>query len=163
MNLLESAMELSDFLVEAALVEEMKSREKEPAIRELANALREAKAVKPKDVESIVEALMKREELGSTGIGKGVAVPHARHPSVKKLVGVFGHSSEGIDFAALDGEPVHAIFLLVSPISSSGQHLEALALISRMLRNNTFCRLLRDTKGRKELTDLIRDANDFLS
>lgn len=156
-------MELSDFLVESALVEEMASKEKEPAIRELVVSLNRAGEIKPKDLESVVEALMKREELGSTGIGKGVAVPHARHPAIKKLVGAFGHSTKGIEFVALDGEPVHAIFLLISPLASSGQHLEALALISRMLRNNTFCRLLRETTGRDKLVELLRDAHDFLT
>ncbi|MBI2193703.1 MAG: PTS sugar transporter subunit IIA [Planctomycetes bacterium] len=156
-------MELSDFLVETALVEEMAAKEKEPAIRELVLALNESGAIKAKEVESVVDALMKREELGSTGIGKGVAVPHARHPAIRKLVGAFGHSSQGIEFAALDGEPVHAIFLLISPSASTGQHLEALALISRMLRNNTFCRLLRETTGRDKLVELLRDAHDFLT
>jgi PTS system fructose-specific IIA component/PTS system nitrogen regulatory IIA component len=156
-------MELSDFLIEKALVEEIQAEDKEGTIREMVGSLQKAGSVKAKDAESVIEALMKREELGSTGIGKGVAVPHARHPAIKKLVGVFGHSTKGVEFAALDGEPVHAIFLLVSPVASSGQHLEALALISRMLRNDLFCRLLRETAGHDKLTELLRDAHDFLS
>lgn len=156
-------MELSDFLIDEALVEEITAEDKEGAIREMVGSLKKSGALKPKEVESVIEALMKREELGSTGIGKGVAVPHARHSAIKKLVGVFGHSAEGVEFAALDGEPVHAIFLLVSPVASSGQHLEALALISRMLRNDLFCRLLRETTGHDKLTELLRDAHDFLT
>ena len=156
-------MELTDFLIEDALIEDLGSEDKEGAIKQLVVSLNERGSIKAKDLDSVTEALMKREELGSTGIGKGVAVPHARHPAIKKLVGVFGHSEKGVEFAALDGEPVHAIFLLVSPVSSSGQHLEALALISRMLRNDLFCRLLRETTGRDKLIELLRDAHDFLT
>jgi len=156
-------MELTDFLIEDALIEDIGPEDKEGAIQQLVVSLNERGSIKATDMDSVIEALMKREELGSTGIGKGVAVPHARHPAIKKLVGVFGHSGKGVEFAALDGEPVHAIFLLVSPVSSSGQHLEALALISRMLRNDLFCRLLRETTGRDKLIELLRDAHDFLT
>ncbi len=156
-------MELSDFLIESALIAELEATEKEPAIREMVEALCATGAVEQKEVDGIVEALMKREDLGSTGIGRGVAVPHARHASANDLIGVFGHSARGVEFAALDGEPVYAIFLLISPVTSSGQHLEALALISRMLRNDTFCRLLRETTGTDDLIELLRDAHDFLT
>lgn len=155
-------MELSDFLVEEALVEELAAEEKDGAIRELVLSLCEAGAIGQPDVEGVIEALMRREQLGSTGIGRGVAVPHACHPALEDLVGVFGHSSKGVEFAALDGEPVHAIFLLLSPASPAGLHLGALALISRLLRNESYCRLLRSTQGRDELTELLRDAHDFL-
>ncbi len=156
-------MNLTDFLVEDALVAELKSSDKEAVISELVSSLKTNGAIDADEEASVVDALLKREELGSTGIGKGVAVPHARHPAIKELVGVFGHSSGGVDFNALDGDPVHAIFLLVSPIASSGEHLQALALISRMLRNDTFCKLLRETSGNEKLAELLRDANDFLT
>ena len=156
-------MDLADFLIEEALVPELQETDKEPVIKELVRSLTQSNAIKAGDESSVVDALMKREELGSTGIGQGVAVPHARHPAIKELVGVFGHSTAGVEFSALDGEPVHAIFLLLSPVASSGEHLQALALISRMLRNDTFCKLLRETTGNEELTRLLRDSNEFLT
>ncbi|MDP6112163.1 MAG: PTS sugar transporter subunit IIA [Planctomycetota bacterium] len=156
-------MDLTDFLIEEALISELQVRDKEAVIKELVRSLTESNAIKDEDESSVVDALMKREELGSTGIGQGVAVPHARHPAIKELVGVFGHSTAGVDFNALDGEPVHAIFLLLSPVASSGEHLQALALISRMLRNDNFCQLLRETTGNEDLTSLLRDANVYLT
>ncbi|MDA0837138.1 MAG: PTS sugar transporter subunit IIA [Planctomycetota bacterium] len=156
-------MDLTDFLIEESLVPELQAKDKEAVIKELVRSLTESKAIKAVDESSVVDALMKREELGSTGIGQGVAVPHARHPAIKELVGVFGHSTGGVDFNALDGESVHAIFLLLSPVASSGEHLQALALISRMLRNDAFCKLLRETAGSEDLTRLLRDSNDFLT
>jgi PTS system fructose-specific IIA component/PTS system nitrogen regulatory IIA component len=156
-------MDLTDFLIEKALVPELQAKDKEAVIKELVRSLTKTNAIKADDESSVVDALMKREELGSTGIGQGVAVPHARHPAIKELVGVFGHSTGGVDFNALDGEPVHAIFLLLSPVASSGEHLQALALISRMLRNDNFCQLLRETTGNDDLSGLLRDSNNFLT
>jgi fructose-specific phosphotransferase system IIA component len=156
-------MDLTDFLIEKALVPELQAKDKEAVIKELVRSLTKSNAIKADDESSVVDALMKREELGSTGIGQGVAVPHARHPAIKELVGVFGHSTSGVDFNALDGEPVHAIFLLLSPVASSGEHLQALALISRMLRNDNFCQLLRETTGNDNLSGLLRDSNNFLT
>jgi len=105
-------MDLTDFLIEKALVPELQAKDKEAVIKELVRSLTKSNAIKADDESSVVDALMKREELGSTGIGQGVAVPHARHPAIKELVGVFGHSTSGVDFNALDGEPVHAIFFV---------------------------------------------------
>ena len=155
-------MVLSDFLIEEAMVEELASVEKEGAIRELVLSLCKADVVKSGDVDSIVEAAMSREQLGSTGIGRGVAVPHGRHPAFKEPVGVFGHSSGGVEFAALDGAPVHAIFLFISPVPALDGHLEGLSLIARLARNENYCRHLRETTGREELIELLRDAQDYV-
>ena len=104
--------------------------------------------VETDESESIVKAILKREELGSTGIGRGVAVPHTKHPSVDRLVGTVAVSSQGVDFASLDGEVVHLFFLLVSPPDRPGDHLRALENISRQLRDDTFCRFLKQAKTR---------------
>ena len=93
----------------------------------------EAKKINEKDFESIVEAILKREELGSTGIGRGVAVPHTKHPSIDKLIGTVAISEQGVNFDSLDGEKVHLLFLLVSPPDRPGDHLRALENISRQL------------------------------
>lgn len=154
-------MVLSDFLIEDALVEELNASDKEGAMRELVLSLRETGTIKSSKVDSIVEALMSREQLGSTGIGRGVAVPHARHSAFKEPVGVFGHSSTGVQFDSLDGAPVYAIFLFMSPVPALQEHLKGLALIARLARSETFCRLLRETTGREDLLALLRDAQDF--
>src|SRR6185295_17282707 len=112
-------------------------------IRALVHSLSAAAAIAPGDVDGIVAAIMKREELGSTGIGRGVAVPHTKHPSVEKLVGTVGVSAEGLDFNSLDGEKVQLFFLLISPPDRPGDHLRALENISRQLRDDTFCRFLK--------------------
>ena len=155
-------MVLTDFLVEEAMVEELESVEKEDAIRELALSLCEAGAVSSGEVDSIVKAAMTREQLGSTGIGRGVAIPHARHAGFSKPFGVFGHSSRGVEFNALDGAPVHAIFLCVSPDPAQDEHLVGLSLIARLARHELFCRFLRETTGREELIALVKDAQDFV-
>jgi PTS system fructose-specific IIA component/PTS system nitrogen regulatory IIA component len=105
---------------------------------------------------------MSREELGSTGIGKGVAVPHAKHESVEGLVAAFGRSAAGVEFAALDGQPVQLIFLLLSSKDVSGQHLEALARVARLVRDDKFCRFLREAKDRGELAELLQEADSHL-
>jgi PTS system fructose-specific IIA component/PTS system nitrogen regulatory IIA component len=102
---------------------------------------------------------MSREDLGSTGIGKGVAVPHAKHESIQGLVASFGRSHKGIEFSALDGQPVHLVFLLLSSKDVSGQHLEALARVARLVRDDRFCRFLRDAGSQKDMADLLQEAD----
>jgi nitrogen PTS system EIIA component len=102
---------------------------------------------------------MKREELGSTGIGRGVAVPHTKHASVEKLVGTVGVSHSGVDFNSLDGEKVHLFFLLISPPDRPGDHLRALENISRQLRDDTFCRFLKQAQSPNDVKLLLDDAD----
>ena len=124
-----------------------------------------AGAIDGDEKDSIVQAIMKREELGSTGIGRGVAVPHTKHPSVEELVGTVGVSSEGVDFTSLDGEKVQLFFLLVSPPDRPGDHLRALENISRQLRDDTFCRFLKQAKTPQDIQQLLEEAdnNQFVS
>ena len=112
------------------------------------------------ELESIVKAILKREELGSTGIGRGVAVPHTKHPSVNRLVGTVAVSQEGVDFDSLDGEKVQLFFLLISPPDRPGDHLRALENISRQLRNDTFCRFLKQAKSPDEIKQLLEEADN---
>jgi PTS system fructose-specific IIA component/PTS system nitrogen regulatory IIA component len=102
---------------------------------------------------------MKREELGSTGIGRGVAVPHTKHASVEKLVGTVGISESGLDFDSLDGQDASLFFLLVSPPDRPGDHLRALENISRQLRDDSFCRLLRQSKTPEDILQLLDEAD----
>ena len=87
----------------------------------------------PGELESLVDSVVRREELGTTGIGLGVAIPHTKHPAVRRVVGAFACAPTGIDFASVDGRPVHLIFLLLSPVGESRSHLLALEAISRRI------------------------------
>jgi len=142
-----------------AIVDDLNATEKEAALKEVVGALVTAGRIREDAAASVVGALMSREELGSTGIGKGVAVPHAKHESVQGLVAAFARSRKGVEFAALDGQPVHLVFLLLSPKDSSGQHLEALARVARIVRDDRICRFLRDAKDSKELAELLQEAD----
>ncbi|MGL5097908.1 MAG: PTS sugar transporter subunit IIA, partial [Planctomycetia bacterium] len=148
-------MKLSDFVVREAILCDIASQTKEQAVRELIRSLVDSSAIKAEESESIIHAIMKREELGSTGIGNGVAVPHTKHPSVDRMIGTVAVSKRGLDFASIDREPVDIIFLLVSPHDRPGDHLRALENISRHLRAETFCRFLRQSKSPQEMIDVL--------
>ena len=153
-------MKFSDFICREAIRTNLDAREKKDVIRAMATSLLEAKKINEKDYESIVEAILKREELGSTGIGRGVAVPHTKHPSIDKLIGTVAVSEEGVNFDSLDGEKVHLLFLLVSPPDRPGDHLRALELISRHLREETFCRFLRQAKNPGDVAEVLQEADE---
>ena len=139
-------MKFADFVSSEAVRSDLEATDKEGAIREMVQALLDVGRIESGEFESIVKAILKREELGSTGIGRGVAVPHTKHPSVDRMVGSDAVSSEGVDFASLDGETVQLFFLLISPPDRPGDHLRALENISRQLRDDTFCRFLQQAK-----------------
>ncbi len=158
-------MKFSDFISPAAIRSDLEADDKEGVIRELVGCLSAADQIKPEDREDIIAAIMKREELGSTGIGRGVAVPHTKHPSVDRLVGTVGVSVDGVDFDSLDGEKVQLFFLLISPPERPGDHLRALENISRQLRDDTFCRFLKQSKTPQDIQQLLEEAdnNQFVS
>ena len=153
-------MKFADFITTKAIRAELKAQSKESVIEELVQALLDAGEIDADQQEDIVASIMKREELGSTGIGRGVAVPHTKHPSVQKLVGTVGVSEEGIDFDSLDGERVQLFFLLISPPERPGDHLRALENISRQLRDETFCRFLKQSKTADDINQLLQEADD---
>ncbi len=153
-------MKFSDFIEVGAIRADLKAQDKEGVIEELVEALVQSDGVKQGDRASIVDAVMKREELGSTGIGRGVAVPHTKHASVDRLIGTVGISRDGVDFNSLDGEKVNIFFLLVSPPDRPGDHLRALENISRQLRDDTFCRFLRQSRTVDEIKQLLDEADN---
>src|SRR5260370_9932313 len=153
-------MKLSDFVVREAIVTDLKAATKEAAVRSMVENLAASGNIKGADQEGIIAAILKREELGSTGIGKGVAVPHTKHSSVDKLVATIALSREGVEFSSLDGENVHILFLLVSPPDRPGDHLRALENISRHLRNDNFCNFLRQAGSAPPVIDLLDEADD---
>jgi len=158
-------MKFSDFVAADAIKAELTAGDKEGVIRELVGSLVTAERIAADELEGIVGAIMKREELGSTGIGRGVAVPHTKHPSVDQLVGTVGVSSDGVDFASLDGDKVQLFFLLVSPPDRPGDHLRALESISGHLRDEMFCKFLKQSKTAEDIQQLLDEAdnNQFVS
>jgi len=152
-------MKFKEFLRRDAVIGSMEATEKRQALRELVEALVKVRAVRKQDVSAIVSALMKRENLGSTGIGRGVALPHARFEGVKTLVGALGCSEAGIEFNALDGQPVHVMFLMLSSPADSAKHLQALERVARLLKDEIYCRFLRQARDVEDLLDLIDEAD----
>ena len=153
-------MKLMDFVVSSAIVPDLKVTSKEDAIRGLVGALRAAGVVAADSEDGIVAAILKREELGSTGIGNGVAVPHTKHASVGKLVAAVALVKDGVDFQSLDGKRVHIMFLLVSPPDRPGDHLRGLENISRHLRNQDFCNFLKQATTKEDVLSLLTDAEN---
>lgn len=152
-------MKLSEFLFPEAFVPQLQSEDAEGVVRELVEALVRARKIPRNRIGAVVEAILQRERLGSTGIGRGIAVPHAKHRCVKRVVGTVGLSARGVDFAALDGEPVYVFFLLLSPPQSAQEHVAALGMISEMLKHDTFCRFLRQARTQQDLVDLLEEAD----
>jgi PTS system nitrogen regulatory IIA component len=153
-------MKFSDFINVASIRANLEADDKPTVIRELVDSLAAAGAINAADVQGIVAAILKREELGSTGIGRGVAVPHTKHASVERLVGTVGVSPEGVDFNSLDGDKVNLLFLLVSPPDRPGDHLRALENISRQLRDDTFCRFLKQARSTHDIQQLLDEADN---
>jgi len=153
-------MKFVDFVSRDAIRTSIDADSKDQVIRAMVTALLESGKISEEQHESIIEAILKREELGSTGIGRGVAVPHTKHPSVTELVGTVAVSEDGVDFDSLDGEKVHLLFLLVSPPDRPGDHLRALENISRQLRDETFCRFLKQSKAPEDVWQLLEEADN---
>jgi len=152
-------MKIADFLQEEAISTEVRADTKEGVIRELVGLLVKAGAIKDKDVAKLVNILLDREALGSTGIGQGVAIPHGKADFVTQLVGAVGVSRTGMNFDSLDGESTHIFFLLVAPQDSAGPHLKALARISRLLKEKHFRESLRQAKDPKALMKVLQEED----
>jgi mannitol/fructose-specific phosphotransferase system IIA component (Ntr-type) len=152
-------MRMSDFVVREAIIPDLKATTKEGVIREMVESLRAAGQFKTGDPEDTIKAILKRELLGSTGIGRGVAIPHTKHTSVERLVGTVALSRSGVVFDSLDGEPVHVFVLLVSPQDRPGDHLRALENVSRTLRDDGFVRALRSATTREQIWALLDESD----
>ena len=151
-------MKITEFLDKRGIKMDVESSEKEDVLKELVDVLAEVKDVGDKKL--ILKALIDRENLGSTGIGQGIAIPHGKTDKVKEIVAVLGISRKGVNFDALDGEPVYLFFLLVAPKDNPGPHLKALAQISRLLRDSFFCELIKRCQTPEEVFELIRKEEE---
>jgi len=134
------------------------SSQKEALLAELVGALVGVGVIPPDESSSVVQALTERERLASTGIGAGVAVPHAKHPAIRGVVGVVGRSSRGVDFDALDGEPVDIVFLLLASPEAASAQLRALQQTARLLHDGKLCRRLHRARNCREMVELVTVA-----
>ncbi len=154
-------MKLSDIMVADAIVPDLSAGSRDEAIEQLVQALAEAGAIPKKDVEEVSKAVLAREMQATTGIGKGVALPHAKLKGIKKPVGTIGCSSEGIDFAALDSKPVYSVILLLSSPDNPDEHLQAMEAIFKHVQRDMFRKFLRQAETRQAVTDLIAEADEL--
>jgi len=153
-------MQIMDFLSKKAIVTDIKSTKKLDVIRELVDALIDAGDIEKKCRNKLIDALMNRESLGSTAIGQGIAIPHAKSDCVEKLVAAFGLSKKGVDFDSLDGELAYIFFLLIAPQDSAGPHLKALARISRLLKDKYFRDTLKACEDEKAVIKIITEEDE---
>lgn len=153
-------MNIMDFLSKKAILIDIKSVKKEEVIGELVDALITADEIEKRCRNKLIDALMTRESLGSTAIGQGIAIPHAKSDCVDKLIAAFGISKKGVDFDSLDGEPAYIFFLLVAPQDSAGPHLKALARISRLLKDKYFRDSLRACTDDKSILKIIAGEDE---
>jgi PTS system nitrogen regulatory IIA component len=154
-------MKILDILPSDALIApSLTGSTKTAVLRELAEHL--ARQHPTIDADRLVEVLWERERLGSTAIGDGIAIPHGKLLGLQGVIGAFGRHVAGVDFDSLDGSPTHLFFLLVAPEDSVGQHLKALARVSRLLKDRAFRDKLIGAADRAELFRLIREEDEKL-
>jgi len=151
-------MQLSEIICEQNILPDLKAKDKKGVLEELAEAI--AKQDPSVDKGALVRVLVEREQLGTTGIGDGVAIPHGKLNGIKHPIISFGRSKRGLDFESMDGQPTHIFFLLVAPDDSSGVHLQVLAKIAKMLKNSAFRQRLMEAGSTKELYQAIIQADE---
>src|SRR5262245_23663556 len=151
-------MKIVEILSENVVIPELHATTKEGVLREIAEHLA---SVHPEiNANQLVEVLWERERLGSTAIGDGIAIPHGKLPGLRSVIAAFGRHRAGVDFQSLDGNPTKIFFLLVAPEDSVGQHLKALARVSRLLKDPAFRQRLISADGQSELYACIREEDE---
>ena len=151
-------MKITDILDEASVIQDLSSTSKKGVLEELSTILVERGKLPDRD--KVVEVLLEREKLGSTGIGDGIAIPHGKMKGIEELVTSFGRSIKGVDFESIDNKPTHLFFLLVAPENSAGVHLKALARISRLLKDLGFRNRLMEASDRGDLFRIIAEEDE---
>ena len=154
------SIKLTQLFSGGAIVPRLAATSRDEAITELVDALVTAGAARANLRDELVKRVLARERQGSTGFGKGVAVPHVKHDSVTTMRAAIGLSPKGIDFAALDRQPVYSIFLLLSPAEKPEEHLQAMEAIFGNLSKDTFRRFLRQAATEDEVRTLLEEADN---
>jgi len=152
-------MKLLEFVLRDAIIPELENTDRNGVIREMVDAAIAAGAAPEATREELIKLILDREKKGSTGFGKGVAVPHVKHEKIAKMAAAIGVSQKGVDFNALDKAPVFSIVLLLSPRDRPDQHLQAMENIFSNLQKDTFRRFLRQSSTRAEIEELLQDAD----
>lgn len=154
-------MKLSDIMVFDAIVPELAAKTRDGAVQDLVDALAGAGVIPRKSIGEIVTAVLAREAQATTGIGKGVALPHAKLRGIKMPVGTIGRSSEGIDFASLDSKPVYSVLLLLSSPDNPDEHLQAMEAIFKHVQRDMFRKFLRQAETKEAIIELIKEADEL--
>ncbi len=155
-------MNFADFICASAVRAELQARDKEEVIREMTQALSDAGNIADRDYESLVTALLKREELGTTATSAGVAVVHVKHPGVQRIIGTAAVCRPSVDFSGQGGKTarsVRFVILLISPLDRRVDYLKALSWIERKLQDDAFCRSLAHARAAQEIIDLLDKAD----
>lgn len=152
-------MKLSDFVATDALNPDLQTAERDDVIAEMLDSLVATGAVSADIKQELLTRILERENKGSTGFGKGVAVPHVKHEGITKMVAAIGVSQSGVDFNALDRSPVYSIFLLLSPKDRPDEHLQAMENIFSNLQKDTFRSFLRQATTKQAIEDLLAEAD----
>ena len=150
-------MKITDILKKEFIIDNLVSADKTSVLEELSLFLKKKGLVS--DKENLLNALMEREKLGSTGIGENVAIPHAKSSEIDQIITTFGRSIKGVEFDSLDKKPVHFIYLVLAPAKSSGQHLKVLARISRLLKNKLLREAIMNASEANQIYSIIADED----
>lgn len=153
-------MKLTDFISKKAIVPTLKAGDKKGAIQELVQAARKAFDGERFVVADVVDAIVQREKVGSTGIGAGVGIPHAKLDGIKNVIGAFGRCSPAIDFSSVDGAPVDLVFLILSPPSKSEAYLKALQKVMTALKRPNFVKFLKGAKSATDIVDIFKEIEE---
>jgi nitrogen PTS system EIIA component len=153
-------MKISEVVCFDAIIPDLKSSDRDGAIGELIDALSKAGRLGGASAAEMKKAVIKRENEASTGLGRGVAVPHVKHGKIKDTVVAVGRSGSGIDFVSLDKQPVYSVILLLSPTEDADKHLQAMESIFRHLQRDNFRKFLRQSQTTEQIKDLIKEADE---
>jgi nitrogen PTS system EIIA component len=147
-------MQIADLLVPDGVFAAFKAHNKKQLFQEL--SAKAARIVRVPD-KRVFEILNEREQLGTTGVGQGIAIPHGRMTEIEKISGLFARLETPAEYAAVDNQPVDLVFMLLAPEGAGADHLKALARVSRLLRNQTVCDKLRAAKNAAELFSILTE------
>jgi mannitol/fructose-specific phosphotransferase system IIA component (Ntr-type) len=152
-------MKLRHIVPDSAIIPALQSSDRDEVVNELVDSLISAGAAAAALRDELVRRVLERESRGSTGFGRGVAVPHVKHDDITEIVAAVGLSEPGVDFNSLDKQPVHSVFLLLSPAQKPEEHLQAMEIIFKNLSQDTFRRFLRQASTVEEVQQLLDEAD----
>ncbi|MBT5957883.1 MAG: PTS sugar transporter subunit IIA [Nitrospina sp.] len=150
-------MKIDDILKKDSIIANLAGVNKGEILREITDFLQKQGLIK--DKETLLNTLMEREKLGSTGIGENVAIPHGKSDELSQIITVFGRSLQGVDFESLDQKPVHFVCMVIAPSNSTGQHLKALARISRLFKNQDLREGILELQDANQIYSLLLEAD----